>query len=133
MYFLYIIGLSFAQYMPTITKTLGFNTTVTLLLTFPPWAFGTFFAVANSWHSDKTGEKFFHIAASYGFALLGFVVAMSSEWDLWFSIGGGRDAGTGPRLTWVVAKSIAGRYIALFGMCMGYSGALCLLVFSRVD
>ncbi|KAL1727855.1 major facilitator superfamily domain-containing protein, partial [Schizophyllum commune] len=102
MYFLYIIGLSFAQYMPTITKTLGFNTTVTLLLTFPPWAFGTLFAVANSWHSDKTGEKFFHIAASYGFALLGFVVAMST-------------------------KSIAGRYIALFGMCMGYSGGIIII------
>ncbi|KAG7445923.1 MFS general substrate transporter [Guyanagaster necrorhizus] len=97
MYFTYIMGLSFSQYLPTITATLGFSTTITLLLTFPPWAFATLFALANSWHSDRTGEKFGHIALSYGFALLGYIVALS-------------------------AKTVAGRYVSLFGMCMGFSG-----------
>ncbi len=77
MYFLYIMGLSFGQFLPTITQTLGFSTTITLLLTFPPWAFATLFALANSWHSDRTGEKFFHIVLSYSFALLGYIVALS--------------------------------------------------------
>ncbi|KAL1740730.1 MFS general substrate transporter, partial [Schizophyllum fasciatum] len=102
MYFTYILGLSFVQYMPTITKTLGFNTTITLLLTFPPWAFATLFALENSWHSDATGDKFYHIALSYGFALLGYIVAMST-------------------------KSIAGKYVSLFGMCMGFSGGLIIM------
>ncbi|KAK0191351.1 MFS general substrate transporter [Armillaria mellea] len=102
MYFTYIMGLSFSQYLPTITATLGFSTTITLLLTFPPWAFATLFALANSWHSDRTGEKFGHIALSYGFALLGYIVALS-------------------------AKTVAGRYVSLFGMCMGFSGGIILL------
>ncbi|KAF8826437.1 hypothetical protein HHX47_DHR5000086 [Lentinula edodes] len=77
MYFTYIMGLSFASYMPTITATLGFSTTITLLLTFPPWAFATVYALANSWHSDRTGDKFWHIAGAYGFAILGYIVALT--------------------------------------------------------
>lgn len=77
MYFTYLMGLSFSQYFPSITKTLGFNTTVTLLLTFPPWAFATIFALANAWHSDRTGEKYFHIALGYGFAILGYILALT--------------------------------------------------------
>ncbi|EIM85213.1 MFS general substrate transporter [Stereum hirsutum FP-91666 SS1] len=102
MYFTYIMGLSFGQYLPTITATLGFSTTITLLMTFPPWAFATIYALLNSWHSDRTGEKFWHIATSYGFALLGYIVALS-------------------------AKTVAGKYISLFGMCMGFSGGIILL------
>lgn len=102
MFFTYLLGQSFGQYMPTITQTLGFPTTTTLLMTFPPWAFATGFAIFNSWHSDRTQEKFFHIALAYGFALLGYIISLSTN-------------------------SIAGRYIALFGMCMGYSGGLITL------
>ncbi|KAF9036038.1 MFS general substrate transporter [Hymenopellis radicata] len=102
MYFTYLMGLSFGQFLPTITQTLGYSTTITLLLTFPPWAFATLFALANSWHSDRTGEKFFHIVLSYSFALLGYIVALT-------------------------AKTVAGKYISLFGMCMGFSGGIILL------
>ncbi|KIK65646.1 hypothetical protein GYMLUDRAFT_39145 [Collybiopsis luxurians FD-317 M1] len=102
MYFTYIMGLSFAAYMPTITATLGFSTTITLLLTFPPWAFATLYALANSWNSDRTGDKFWHIAGSYGFAILGYIVALT-------------------------AKTIAGKYLSLFGMCMGFSGGIIIL------
>ncbi|KAJ7584618.1 MFS general substrate transporter [Mycena floridula] len=102
MYFTYLMGLSFGQYLPTITQTLGFSTTITLLLTFPPWFIGTLFALANSWHSDRTGDKFWHIAVSYGLALLGYIVALTAE-------------------------TVAGKYIALFGMTMGFSGGIILL------
>ncbi|TRM64279.1 MFS general substrate transporter [Schizophyllum amplum] len=102
MFFTYLLGLSFNAYLPTIAKNLGFSTTITLLLTFPPWAFATVFSLLNSWHSDRTGDKFFHIALSYGFAVLGYIVALTS-------------------------KSVAGQYIALFGMCMGYSGGFIII------
>ncbi|KAJ3892784.1 MFS general substrate transporter [Lentinula edodes] len=101
MYFTYIMGLSFASYMPTITATLGFSTTITLLLTFPPWAFATVYALANSWHSDRTGDKFWHITGAYGFAILGYIVALT-------------------------ANTVSGKYVSLFGMCMGYSGIIIL-------
>ena len=80
MYFTYLMGLSFSQYFPSITKTLGFSTTVTLLLTFPPWAFATVFSLVNAWHSDRTGEKYFHIALGYAFAILGYIVALTGGW-----------------------------------------------------
>lgn len=117
MYFTYLMGLSFSQYLPTITATLGFSTTITLLLTFPPWAFATLFALANSWHSDRTGEKFGHIALSYGFALLGYIVALSGSWMRCFFISVG-----GTNIWLQTAKTVAGRYVSLFGMCMGFSG-----------
>lgn len=79
------MGLSFSQYFPSITKTLGFNTTITLLLTFPPWAFATVFALANAWHSDRTGEKYFHIALGYAFAILGYIIALTSKWTRYSS------------------------------------------------
>lgn len=87
MYFTYIMGLSFGQFLPTITKTLGFSTTITLVMTFPPWAFATLFALANSWHSDRTGEKFWHIALSYGFAILGYIVALTGQFDFFCRYG----------------------------------------------
>ncbi|KAF8066034.1 MFS general substrate transporter [Lyophyllum atratum] len=82
MTFTWVIGVAFAQYLPTITQTLGYSTTVTLLLTFPPWAFATLL--------------------SYGFALLGYVVALT-------------------------AKTTAGKYVSLFLMCTGYSGGIILV------
>ncbi|KAK0231196.1 MFS general substrate transporter [Armillaria fumosa] len=124
MYFTYIMGLSFSQYLPTITATLGFSTTITLLLTFPPWAFATLFALANSWHSDRTGEKFGHIALSYGFALLGYIVALSGLWMRCFF---NFIAVDGVNVWLQTAKTVAGRYVSLFGMCMGFSGGIILL------
>lgn len=114
--FLMCRDLRFASYMPTITATLGFSTKITLLLTFPPWAFATLYALANSWNSDRTGDKFWHVAGAYGFPLLGYVVALSGmisknsfKMFIFLSI-------------FPLAKSVAGKYISLFGMCMGYSG-----------
>lgn len=39
-----VISLSFNAFFPTLSKTMGFNTTVTLLLCAPPWVFATFCA-----------------------------------------------------------------------------------------
>lgn len=40
-----VISLSFNAFFPTLTETLGYNSTVTLLLCAPPWAFATLIAV----------------------------------------------------------------------------------------
>ena len=77
MYSTYFMGGSFSQYLPSITETLGFSTTVTLLLMFPNCAFATIFALASAWNSDRTGEKYFHIALGYGFAIIGYILALT--------------------------------------------------------
>ncbi|KAJ3501242.1 hypothetical protein NLJ89_g9428 [Agrocybe chaxingu] len=90
-----LLGLSFVNFFPTLTQTLGFNTTVTLLLAAPPWILSSIICCLNAWHADKTGERFFHIAGWWWGVILGFVIALST-------------------------MSIAGRYVSLFLMAFGF-------------
>ncbi|KAJ7507751.1 MFS general substrate transporter [Mycena galericulata] len=56
-----VLSLSFNAYFPTLAETMGYDKTLTLLLCAPPWFFATFVAFANSRHSDRAGERFWHI------------------------------------------------------------------------
>lgn len=98
-----ILGLSFLQYFPTLTETLGFSTTVTLLLAAPPWIVASIVCCLNALHADKTGERFFHLAGWWWAVILGFIIAQSTF-------------------------SIAGRYASLFLMACGYVGFAMTLV-----
>lgn len=71
-----VVALSFNAYFPTLSATMGFNRTVTLLLCAPPFVFTALFAFVLSRHSDKTGERFYHIVGSLGAGILGFVIAI---------------------------------------------------------
>ncbi|KAL6310523.1 MFS general substrate transporter [Sparassis latifolia] len=98
-----LLGLGFINFFPTIAKTLGFSTTVTLLLTAPPWIFSTIMCCANSWHADKTGERFFHQVTPWFGVLVGYIIAVST-------------------------MSTGGRYVAMFLMASGYAGFAFTLV-----
>ncbi|KZT13068.1 MFS general substrate transporter [Laetiporus sulphureus 93-53] len=73
-----VVSLSFNAFFPTLTATLGFDTTVTLLLCAPPWALATIVAFAVARHSDKVGERFWHIAIPLFFGIVGFIIALST-------------------------------------------------------
>ncbi|KAF8625962.1 hypothetical protein AX17_006687 [Amanita inopinata Kibby_2008] len=92
-----LLGLSFVQFFPTLTKTLGFNTTISLLLAAPPWIVASVICCLNAWRADKTGERFFHITTWWWAVVLGFIIALSTA-------------------------SVAGRYVAMFLMACGYVG-----------
>ncbi|KDR83789.1 hypothetical protein GALMADRAFT_55324 [Galerina marginata CBS 339.88] len=96
-----VVALSFNAYFPTLSATLGFNRTVTLLLCAPPFIFAALFAFVLSRHSDKTGERFYHIVGSLGAGVLGFVIAIST-------------------------MNTAARYISLFLMAQSYAGFVVL-------
>ncbi|KAF9527382.1 major facilitator superfamily domain-containing protein [Crepidotus variabilis] len=98
-----ILGCSFNQFFPTLTKTLGYNTTITLILAAPPWIFAAIICCANAWHADRTGERFFHFSFWLWCVLIGFIIAMST-------------------------MVMAARYISLFLMALGYVGATINLV-----
>ncbi|TFK34765.1 major facilitator superfamily domain-containing protein [Crucibulum laeve] len=98
-----LLGLSFVQFFPTLTATLGFSTTVTLLLAAPPWILASIICCLNAWHADKTGERFFHIAGWWWGVIVGFIIALST-------------------------MSTAGRYVSLFLMACGYVGFAMTLV-----
>ncbi|KAF9021124.1 sugar transporter [Hymenopellis radicata] len=92
-----VIALSFNIYFPTLTSTLGYGSTESLLLCAPPWVFAAIVAFALSRHSDKVKERFWHITASYSLGLVGFIIAIAT-------------------------MNTAARYVSLFLMAQSYSG-----------
>ena len=81
---------------------MGYNRTVTLLLCAPPWVFATLVAFGVTRHSDKTGERFFHIATPLVVGLIGCIIALST-------------------------MNTAARYISLFLMAQSYAGFITFL------
>ncbi|EJD01173.1 sugar transporter [Fomitiporia mediterranea MF3/22] len=92
-----VISLSFNAFFPTLSKTMGFNNTVTLLLCAPPWVFATICAFIVTRHSDATRERFWHIVCSLLVGIVGFIIAIST-------------------------MNTAARYISLFLMASSYCG-----------
>ncbi|WVF67756.1 hypothetical protein IAT40_002516 [Kwoniella sp. CBS 6097] len=94
-----VTGLSFNIYFPTLTKTLGYGTTETLLLAAPPWVFSCMLALINSWHSDRTKEKFWHSTWPLIMGIVGFIISMATK-----------------------PSNKAARYVALFLQAGSYAG-----------
>lgn len=92
-----VVALSFNAYFPTLSATLGFNRTVTLLLCAPPFVFAALLAFWLSRHSDKMGERFFHIVSSFALGIIGFIIAIAT-------------------------MNTAARYVSLFLMAQSYAG-----------
>ncbi|KAG2369849.1 major facilitator superfamily domain-containing protein [Suillus spraguei] len=70
--------LSFNAFFPTLSATLGYSSTVSLLLCSPPWLFATCVAFVMSRHSDATGERCGHITIPLLIGIAGFMMAMAT-------------------------------------------------------
>ncbi|KAI0268351.1 major facilitator superfamily domain-containing protein [Gloeopeniophorella convolvens] len=92
-----VLSLSFNAYFPTLTQTLGFDSTMTLVLSAPPFLWAAIEAFAVSRHSDVVQERFWHITIPLLVGILGFVIAMST-------------------------MNVVARYISLFLMAQPYAG-----------
>ncbi|KAG9312026.1 major facilitator superfamily domain-containing protein [Chiua virens] len=92
-----LLGLSFINFFPTLTATLGYSTTNTLLMAAPPWIFASICCVVNAWNCDRTGERYFHLAVWWWTILVGYIIALTT-------------------------MSTGGRYFSLFLMTTGYCG-----------
>lgn len=97
-----VVSMSFIVYFPTLTATLGYNPTVTLLLVAPPFVFATIVAFAMTRHSDRTQERFYHMSASNIVAMIGFIISMCT-------------------------MNTAARYLSLFLVVQTYAGAMLLV------
>ncbi|KAJ5947398.1 hypothetical protein N7466_000413 [Penicillium verhagenii] len=71
-----ITAQSFNNFFPSIVGTLGYNDTITLLLTAPPYVFAFFCSLAISFHAAYKQERGYHIAIPLIFALIGNLMAM---------------------------------------------------------
>ncbi|KAG2132844.1 sugar transporter [Suillus bovinus] len=96
-YIVQLLAQSFAAYFPTLSATMGYNTTVTLLLCAPPWVLSTITAFALSRYSDKKQKRYIYYAASNGLTALGFIIS-------------------------VCTMNTAARYFSLFLMAQVYAG-----------
>lgn len=68
----------FKNFFPTVVGTLGFNRTITLTLTCPPYLIAGFISVYWSWQSGKYNERTWHITAAKIVAIAGFVLGMAT-------------------------------------------------------
>lgn len=64
----------FKNFFPTAVETLGFNKTITLTLTCPPYLIAGFISVFWSAHSGKKNERTWHITVAKAIAIFGFVL-----------------------------------------------------------
>ncbi|KAG1878781.1 major facilitator superfamily domain-containing protein [Suillus subluteus] len=70
------IARSYTMYFPTLVATMGYDMTVTLLLTTPPSVLGIIGAFIFSRLSDHTHKRYKYILASNVFGALGFTVSI---------------------------------------------------------
>ncbi|KAG2122684.1 MFS general substrate transporter [Suillus cothurnatus] len=69
---------SFTMFFPTLSATMGYNTTTSLLLCAPPWILGTATSFVVARHSDATGDRFWHIVGPLLLSIIGFTIAIST-------------------------------------------------------
>ncbi|KAG0709580.1 MFS general substrate transporter [Suillus ampliporus] len=75
---LMVVSLSFGNFFPTLSATMGYNATISLLLCAPPWILGTVTSFFVARHSDATGDRFWHIAGPLMVGIVGFMIAIST-------------------------------------------------------
>ncbi|KAF8663702.1 hypothetical protein AX16_000877 [Volvariella volvacea WC 439] len=72
------LSIGFHQFFPTLTATLGYNRTISLLLCTPPSLVGAISAFIISRHSDKVKQRFSHFAFSVSLGIIGFVMSLTT-------------------------------------------------------
>ncbi|KAG1770228.1 MFS general substrate transporter [Suillus occidentalis] len=75
---LMLSSMSFTMFFPTLSATMGYSATTSLLLCAPPWILGTATSFVVARHSDVTGDRFWHIVGPLLVAIAGFILAMST-------------------------------------------------------
>ncbi|KAG2144501.1 MFS general substrate transporter [Suillus clintonianus] len=75
---LMVCSMSFGIFFPTLSATMGYSATTSLLLCAPPWILGTATSFVVARHSDVTGDRFWHIVGPQLISIIGFMLAIST-------------------------------------------------------
>ena len=76
--FCFVASGTVTNLFPTVVETLGYSDVISLLLTVPPYALAVITSFFNSWHADRTGERYFHVTLPLYFALVAFIIAATT-------------------------------------------------------
>ncbi|CCE62648.1 hypothetical protein TPHA_0C05000 [Tetrapisispora phaffii CBS 4417] len=66
------------NFFPSVVSTLGFERIITLCLTAPPYCIAVVTTFIWASHSDRTGERFWHVVLPLFVALIAFIIAVST-------------------------------------------------------
>jgi hypothetical protein len=72
---LHLSACSFNNFFPTVVGSLGFDRTITLVLTCPPYLVSGFAGYFVGLSSGRFNERTWHISLSMGAALVGFIIS----------------------------------------------------------
>lgn len=72
---LHLSANGFKNFLPTVMETLGYDTTVTLVLTCPPYLFAGVMSIVVSWSSGRYNERTWHTTISKAIAIAGFAMS----------------------------------------------------------
>lgn len=72
---MHVSGDSFKNFFPSMIKTLGFNTTITLVLTCPPYVVSMIISPILCWSSGRRNERTWHIIGATVVVIAGFIIA----------------------------------------------------------
>ncbi|KAJ9646425.1 hypothetical protein H2199_002474 [Coniosporium tulheliwenetii] len=75
---MHLSACSFNNFFPTVVGSLGFNRTITLVLTCPPYLVSGFTGVVIGITSGKFNERTWHITGCMGVALIGFIISCAT-------------------------------------------------------
>ncbi|KAJ5974626.1 hypothetical protein N7481_011836 [Penicillium waksmanii] len=69
----------FSFFFPTLTQTLGYSNTVSLLLCAPPYAFVALWSIAHSWASDRLRKRFWFLIYPMPVVIIGWIIFMTTD------------------------------------------------------
>jgi hypothetical protein len=95
---LHLASCGFNSFFPTVVQALGYNSTLTLVMTCPPYLVAGIFAVSLGYSSGRTNERTWHITASMVLAIAGFIISC-------------------------ITLNVGARYTSCFLFCIGAYGA----------
>ena len=76
--FCFVASGTVTNLFPTVVQTLGYSDVISLLLTVPPYALAVITTFLNSWHADRTGERYWHITVPLYFSVLAYIIAAAT-------------------------------------------------------
>lgn len=78
MHNLHLSANGFKNFLPSVIQTLGYSTTVTLVLTCPPYLFAGGMSILVAWNSGRVNERTWHTTISKAIACSGFILCAAT-------------------------------------------------------
>lgn len=87
---LHLSANGFKNFIPTLVKELGLDTTKALILTCPPYILAAFTTIFLGWNSGRVNDRTWHTTISKLIAIAGFIIAVatpvSQMWVRYFGV-----------------------------------------------